>query len=135
MLSTSANLITKALLTSCILITTATIYFYTHNLVTNNHHTISLLRRRFTNEETKYAYTKKSHGGLLELIANVTQTVIAIETQAQRLEEEFERMRQKTRQLLWQRRKDALWSEIHKCFFFYGCNKYNFSPQVIICSV
>jgi lipoate-protein ligase B len=64
----------------------------------------------------------------MDLITNVTQAVIAMETQAQRLDEELQRMRQKTRQLLWKRRKDVLWTAIHRCVFFNGYSKQNFVP-------
>lgn len=65
----------------------------------------------------------------MDLLANVTQVVVAMETQAQQLDEELQRMRQKTRQLLWQRQKDALWTAIHKCVFLYGCSKQNYIPR------
>jgi lipoate-protein ligase B len=63
------------------------------------------------------------------LIANVTQTIAAMEAEARRLEEDLQRMRQTTRQLLSKYQKDALWTAIHKSVFFYGCNKQNHIPR------
>ncbi|PSN38120.1 hypothetical protein C0J52_14407 [Blattella germanica] len=123
MLNTSrANLISKILFSTCVLIATATVCLLTHKLVTNNTHAAFLLRRRLEG-------VGKGHSGLMDLIANVTLTVEAIETQAQKLDQELERVREKTRLLLKQRQRDALWSAIHKCVFFYGCDKRNFIPR------
>jgi lipoate-protein ligase B len=83
-----------------------------------------------TNEHHQQSHdTKVTPSGLMNLIANVTQTIAAMEAEAQRLEEELQRMRQTTRQLLSKYRKDALWTAIHKCVFFYGCNKQNYIPR------
>jgi hypothetical protein len=73
--------------------------------------------------------TKVTPSGLADLIANVTQTIAAMEAEDQRLEEELQRMRQTTRQLLSKHRRDALWTAIHKCVFFYSCNKQNYIPR------
>jgi len=108
----------------------AAICLVTHQLINNNHHTVLLLRRHITNRHNHQSQdTKVTPSGLMDLIVNVTQTVLAMEAQAKQLDAELQRMRQKTRQLLWKRRKDALWTAIHKCVFFYGCSKGNFTPR------
>jgi hypothetical protein len=85
-----------------------------------------------TNEHHQQSHnTKVTPSGLMDLIANVTQTVAAMEAEARRLEAELQRMRHTTSQLLSKHRKDALWTEIHKCVFFYGCNKQNYIPRAM----
>lgn len=131
MLNTSAaNLISKVIFTICVLVATATVFLLTHELIKNYYHSLPLLRRRITNQHDHPSPdTKPTASGLMDLIANVTRVVVAMETQAQQLDEELQRMRQKTRQLLWQRQKDALWTAIHKCLFFHGCSKQNNIPR------
>jgi Mg2+ and Co2+ transporter CorA len=131
MLNTSgANVISKIIFTICVLTATATICLVTHGLITNYHHTALILRRRITNQHDRQSQnTKITPAGLMDLIANVTQVVTAMETHAQQLNEELQRMRQKTRQLLWQRQKDALWTAVRKCVFLYGCGKQNYIPR------
>ncbi|KDR09027.1 hypothetical protein L798_01153 [Zootermopsis nevadensis] len=127
--TTGTNLISKVIFIICVLIATATVCLLTHEFIKNYHHPVLILRRRITNQnDNQSPNTNSSPGGLLDLIANVTHVVMAMENQAQRLDEELQRMRQKTRQLLWQRQKDALWTAIHKCVLFYGCSKHNYTP-------
>ena len=124
------NTVSKVTFTICVLMVMVAICLVTHQLITNNHHTILLLRRRITNQHNHQSQdTKVAPSGLMDLIVNVTQTVLAMEAQAKQLDAELQRMRQTTRQLLWKRRKDALWTAIHKCVFFYGCRKGNFTTQ------
>jgi len=107
----------------------AAICLVTHQLITNNHHTV-LLRHHITNRHNHQSQdTKVTPSGLMDLIVNVTQTVLAMEEQAKQLDAELRRMRQITRQLLWERRKAELWTAIHKTVFFYGCSKGNFTAR------
>jgi hypothetical protein len=131
MINTSrTNTVSKVTFTMCVLMAMAAICLVTHQLITNNHHTVLLLRRHITNRHNHQSQdTKAARSGLMDLIVNVTQTVLAMEAQAKQLDAELQRMRQTTRQLLWQRRKDALWTTIHKCVFFYDCSKGNFTPR------
>jgi hypothetical protein len=124
------NTVSKVTFTTCVLMVMATIGLVTHELITDNHRKVLLLRRHITNRHTHQSQdTKVTPSGLMDLLVNVTQTVLAMEAQAKQLDEELQRMRQKTSQLLWKRRKDALWTAIHKCVFFYGCSKGNFTPR------
>jgi hypothetical protein len=131
MLNTSrTNTVSKVTFTICVLMVMAAICLVTHQLITNNHHTVLLLRRHITNRHNHQSQdTKVTPSGLMDLIVNVTQTVLAMEQQAKRLDAELQRMRQTTRQLLSKRRKDALWTAIHKCVFFYDCSKGNFTAR------
>jgi hypothetical protein len=89
-----------------------------------------LLGRHITKQRNHQSQdTKATPSGLMDLIVNVTQTVVAMETQAKQLDAELQRMRQTTRELLWKSRQDALWTAIRKCFFFYSCNKGNSVPR------
>jgi hypothetical protein len=108
----------------------AAICLVTHELIVNNQHTMLLLRRHITRRHNHQSQDKKvTPSGLMDLIVNVTQAVAAMETQAKQLDAELQRMRQKTRQLLWKHRTDAIWMAIHKCVFFYGCNKGKYIPR------
>lgn len=131
MINTSrTNTVSKVTFTVCVLMVMATICLVTHELIADNHRTVLLLRRHITNRHTHQSQdTKVTPSGLMDLLVNVTQTVLAMEAQAKQLDQELQRMRQKTSQLLWKRRKDALWTAIHKCVFFYGCSKGNFTPR------
>lgn len=113
-----ANLISKIIFTICVLITTATVCL----LIWGNHH--------ITSEHHQQSHdTKVTPSGLMGLIANVTQTIAAMEAEARQLEKELQRMRQTTRQLLSKYQKDALWTAVHKCVFFCGCNQQNYIPR------
>jgi hypothetical protein len=117
-----ANLISKMIFTMCVLITTTTVCLLIYGFIRSNHH--------ITNDHHQQSHnTKVTPSGLVELIANVTQTIAVMEAEAQRLKEELQRMRQTTRQLLSKHRKDALWTAIHKCVFFHGCSKRNYIPR------
>jgi len=126
------NTVSKVAFTICVLMVMAAICLVTHQLITNNHHTVLLLRRHITNRHNYQSQdTKVTPSGLMDLIISVTQTVLVMEEQAKQLDAELQRMRQKTRQLLWKRRKDALWKAIHKCVFYSGCSKGNFTARKI----
>jgi hypothetical protein len=128
--SSRTSPVSKVTFIICVLMVMAAICLVTHQLITNNHHTVLLLRHHITNRHNHQSQdTKVTPSGLMDLIVNVTHTVLAMEAQAKQLDAELQRMRQKTRQLLWKRRKDALWTAIHKCVFFYGCSKGNFTPR------
>jgi hypothetical protein len=106
-----------------VLTTAVTACLLLYALTRTNHHITSSARQELP------LSTRVTPSGLLDLIANVTQTVAAIEAEALRLEEELQRVSEATRQLLSKRRKDALWTAIHKCALFYGCSKLNHVPR------
>jgi hypothetical protein len=112
----------KIIFTICVLIATSTVCLLMHGFIRGNHH--------ITKEHHQQSHdTKVTPSELTNLIANMTRTIAAIETGTKRLEEELQRMRHTTRQLLSKYRKDAVWTAIHKCVFFCGCNKQNYIPR------
>ena len=136
---TNTNPLCKITFAICVLMVMAAVCFVTHELMMSNRHTMLLLRHITSRHNHQSQDTKVTPSALMDLIANVTHTVVAMETQAKQLDVELQRMRQttrqllrmrqKTRQLLRKRRKDVLWTTIHKCVFTYGCNKGKLIPR------
>lgn len=122
------GLVCKIILLVCLLVIVTTITLIMHALMGNRR---PLLHRR-SGRVNGYYDPQPSSGsrperGLMALITNVTKTVVAMEIQANSLNDELKNVREKTRELLIQQRHTALWAVLNKCMFFYGCKDQNTS--------